>query len=75
MLSGYDVEVAAAGHLHATDEIVVRFPQVVTGALSGSWWREGGLSWQGINLDGSPQGYRLFEVVRDKIRWRYIPFP
>ena len=74
-VSGHEVKVAAAGHLHATDEIVVRFPQVVTGALCGSWWGKGGLSWQGSNPDGSPQGYRLFEVVGEDIYWQYIRFP
>ena len=74
-LSGYEVQVAAAGHLHATDEITVRFPQVVTGALCGSWWGKGGLSWQGSNPDGSPQGYRLFDVAGEEIHWRYIRFP
>jgi|Deesub1362B_J571_1020462.scaffolds.fasta_scaffold07134_2 hypothetical protein len=74
-LSEHQVLVAAAGHLHVTDELEVVFPQVVTGALSGSWWRKGGLSWQGPNPDGSPQGFRLFQVHGDEIRWQYIPFP
>ncbi|HEC62915.1 MAG TPA: hypothetical protein ENI38_00780 [Candidatus Acetothermia bacterium] len=73
--AGAEVRVAAAGHLHVSAEVHVSFPQVVTGALSGSWWGKGGLSWQGANPDGSPQGYQLFQVAGGEIRWQYFPFP
>ncbi len=74
VLSGHRVKVAASGHLHVTAEFNVKFPQVIAGALSGRWWKGGGLSWEGRNMDGSPQGYELFEVEGGDIHWEYVAF-
>ena len=74
-LSGHSIMAAASGHLHVTAEYNIKFPQLITGALSGKWWRDGGLSWEGANIDGSPQGYRLFRIRGAEISWEYHRFP
>lgn len=62
LVRGYNVKAAVAGHEHATYTREAGITNIVTGALSGRWWGDDGVHWNGFNPDGSPQGFRLFRI-------------
>ena len=73
ILKGRNVKAALAGHWHVTWEKEVGILNIITGALSGRWWRDDGVHWHGSNIDGSPQGYRIFLVDGDDFSTEYVP--
>jgi predicted MPP superfamily phosphohydrolase len=72
IVRGYNVQAAVAGHEHATYAREVGIMNIVTGALSGRWWADDGLHWNGFNTDGSPQGFRLFRIEGERLSSEYV---
>lgn len=66
MLKPYNVHILT-GHMHANNN-VIHSPTIyehITAAISGAWW-------QGAYcVDGTPQGYGVYEVNGDKVKWYY----
>lgn len=73
ILKGRNVKAALAGHWHVTWEKEIGILNIITGALSGRWWRDDGVHWHGSNIDRSPQGYRIFLVDGDDFSTEYVP--
>lgn len=72
IVEGYNVEVALSGHEHATYTRVAGLTNIVTGALSGRWWGHDGIHWNGGNLDGSPQGFRVCRIEGEQFSSKYV---
>jgi hypothetical protein len=54
------------GHMHETEHLTQEgVRQHVCGAVCGAWWTGP------ICADGTPNGYGVFEVTGEDIRWRY----
>ncbi len=61
------VKVVFSGHEHANIYLSLgRILNILTGALSGSWWRD-----NEPNLDGTPRGYRLILLEGDNYTSAY----
>jgi hypothetical protein len=57
-----------AGHMHEHEHARLgAIREHIVGAICGAWWQ--GL----VNLDGTPNGYAVFEVKGESFRWRYKP--
>lgn len=72
VVSGYNVKAALAGHEHATYTREAGITNIVTGALSGRWWGDDGVHWNGKNPDGSPQGFRLCRIEGEEFSSEYL---
>lgn len=72
IVKGYDIKVALSGHEHATYTREAGIINLVTGALSGRWWGDDGVHWNGRNTDGSPQGFRLCQVNGAEFSSEYV---
>jgi len=61
VLKGHRILAGFCGHLHSTfNTELADVPVIHTGAMSGSWW-------SGPNPDGTPQGFRLIRVDKDRL--------
>lgn len=55
-----------AGHMHEHEHARVgRIREHILGAVCGAWWNGP------VNLDGTPNGYSVFEVSGESFRWRH----
>lgn len=72
IVEGYNVKVALAGHEHATYAKERGILNIVTGALSGRWWADDGIHWNGHNTDGSPQGFRICWIDEEIFSSAYV---
>ncbi|MCR4403723.1 MAG: metallophosphoesterase [Candidatus Acetothermia bacterium] len=72
LVRGYNVKAALAGHEHATYTREAGITNIVTGALSGRWWGDDGVHWNGSNPDGSPQGFRLCRINGEEFSSEYL---
>lgn len=72
VVAGYNVKAALSGHDHATYTREAGIINLVTGALSGRWWGDGGVHWNGRNEDGSPQGFRIFRINGGEFSTEYV---
>lgn len=66
LLDGYDTHFLT-GHLHTNSNVVFneRRMEHNTGAVCGTWW------FTNTCLDGTPQGYGVYEVDGNKVKWYY----
>jgi hypothetical protein len=65
LLEPYDAHVLV-GHTHEQDHVFEHgVHEHVIGTVCGAWWSGP------ICADGTPNGYGVFEVEGDRIRWRY----
>jgi hypothetical protein len=65
VLHGHRVLAGFCGHLHSTfNTELAGIPVIHTGAMSGAWW-------SGPNPDGTPQGFRLVLVDKDRLESVY----
>jgi len=66
MLKPYNAHIIS-GHMHYNHNIVhsSNIMEHVTGAVCGTWWQGD------ICLDGTPQGYGVYEVDGNNIKWYY----
>ncbi|MFQ6090216.1 MAG: metallophosphoesterase family protein, partial [Candidatus Bipolaricaulia bacterium] len=72
IVEGYNIAVALSGHEHATYTRVAGLTNTVTGALSGRWWGDDGIHWNGHNTDGSPQGFRVCRIDGKRFSSEYV---
>jgi predicted MPP superfamily phosphohydrolase len=72
IVEGYNVKAALSGHEHATYTRVAGLTNIVTGALSGRWWGDDGIHWNGHNTDGSPQGFRVCRIEGERFDSEYV---
>ena len=72
IVEGYNIMAALAGHEHATYTRLAGLTHIVTGALSGRWWADDGLHWNGHNTDGSPQGFRICQIEGERFSSEYL---
>jgi Icc-related predicted phosphoesterase len=55
-----------AGHMHESEHVVDKGVNIhVCGAVCGAWWTSP------VCPDGTPNGYGVFDVRGEEIRWRY----
>ncbi len=55
-----------AGHTHETEHRMHRgIHEHVAGAVCGAWWSGD------ICFDGTPNGYAVYEITGEQVRWRY----
>lgn len=65
VLKGHRVLAGFCGHIHSTYTTeLAGIPVLHTGAMCGSWW-------SGPNPDGTPQGFRLVSVDKDRLESVY----
>lgn len=70
LLAPYRAHVLS-GHTHEQEHVVRERPgagalhEHVHGAVCGAWW-SGGICW-----DGAPNGYGVYDVRGEEVRWRY----
>lgn len=66
MLKPYNAHIIS-GHMHYNHNIVhhSRLMEHNTGAVCGTWWRGD------ICLDGTPQGYGVYEVTGSDVKWYF----
>lgn len=67
VLAGFNVKFVFQGHMHYNEhwhEQNIHF--IESGSISGSWWN-------GNNVDGAPQGYRVIKVAGENSQQMYQP--
>lgn len=66
MLKPYNTHIIS-GHMHYNHNIVhsSNIMEHITGAVCGTWWQGN------ICLDGTPQGYGVYEVNGNDVKWYY----
>lgn len=66
LLEGYETHFLT-GHLHSNSNVVFndRHMEHNTGAVCGIWWHAD------VCIDGTPQGYGVYEVNGNKVQWYY----
>lgn len=86
LLEGREV-LALAGHTHTVENFPARhvedgwggpipFPQIITGAVCGSWWEGApgpGRIPMGYMRDGAPRGFFIFDFDGTRYGYRYVP--
>lgn len=67
LLAPFEAHVIS-GHTHETEHVFEgRVAEHVRGAVCGAWWSGP------IGYDGTPNGYSVFEVDGEELRWRHQP--
>ena len=66
LLDGYETHFLT-GHLHSNSNIVFNDHQMEhnTAAVCGIWWHAD------VCIDGTPQGYGVYEVDGNQVKWYY----
>lgn len=66
LLKPYDTHIIS-GHMHYNNNITYssKLMEHITGAVCGTWWRGD------ICLDGTPQGYGVYEIDGKEVKWYY----
>lgn len=69
LLEPFDTNIIS-GHMHYNDNIAYndKLYEHITGAVCGTWWQGD------VCLDGTPQGFGVYEVKGDEVKWYYKSF-
>lgn len=68
LIERHNTKAVFQGHTHVVEEISYHGARYITGgAVCGEWWK-------GPRLGRHPEGFIEAEVVRDELKWRYIPY-
>jgi 3',5'-cyclic AMP phosphodiesterase CpdA len=68
ILKGYNVKAVLQGHTHVREECEYAGTRYITsGAVCGEWWT-------GPRLGVDPEGFSVFDVEGENLRWQYVSY-
>ncbi|MCX6378214.1 MAG: metallophosphoesterase [Armatimonadetes bacterium] len=64
----YNVKAVLQGHTHIVEECIYTDTRYITsGAVCGEWWK-------GPRLGVHPEGFAVFDVKQNSLKWEYVPY-
>lgn len=68
LFAPYNIKAVLQGHTHVVENCTYLGTQYITsGAICGEWWK-------GPRLGVHPEGFSVFDVDGENLKWQYVPY-